>query len=141
MMLEHHKRRATTPGGLATPSYGCNLADAGHYAESPRPTRFPGPRRTGTGPGERQRSSWAGGDVAAALALHLLDVAGAAETEGPADDAIVVKSQQTQQMTKNLVNIIACQGFSALRKSPVLTAPPGGPGSIANRRAYAPRPA
>ncbi len=79
--------------------------------------------------------------MATALALHRLDVAGAAETKGPADDAIVVKSQQTQQVTKDRVNIIASHGFSALRKSPVSTAPPGGHGSIANRRAYAPRPA
>ncbi len=58
----------------------------------------------------------AGGDMAAAPAFYLLDVAGAAESEGPADDVIVVKSQQTQQLTKDLVKTIAAHGFSTLRK-------------------------
>ena len=58
----------------------------------------------------------AGGDMAAAPAFHLLDVAGAAESEGPADDVIVVKSQQTQQLTKDLVKTIDAHCFSALRK-------------------------
>ena len=56
----------------------------------------------------------AGGDIAAAPAFHLLDVAGPAESEGPADDVIVVKSQQTQQPTKDLVKTIAAHCFSAL---------------------------
>ena len=58
----------------------------------------------------------AGGDIAAAPAFYLLDVAGTAESEGPADDVIVVKSQQTQQLTKDLVKTIAAHGFSALRE-------------------------
>ncbi len=54
--------------------------------------------------------------MAAASALHLLDVAGAAESEGYADDVIVVKSQQTQQVTKDLGKIIVAQNVSALHK-------------------------
>lgn len=54
--------------------------------------------------------------MAAAPAFHLLDVAGAAESEGPADDVIVVKPQQTQQLTKALVKTIAAHGFPALCK-------------------------
>ncbi len=62
-----------------------------------------------------QGSRLAGGDMAAAPAFDLLDVAGAAESEGPADDVIVVKSQQTRQLTKDLVKTIAAHGFSAFR--------------------------
>ena len=58
----------------------------------------------------------AGGDMAAAPAFYLLDVAGAAESEGPAEDVIVVKSQQTQQPPKDLVKAIDAHGFSTLRK-------------------------
>ena len=64
----------------------------------------------------RRRSHLAGGDQAAATAFYLLDVAGAAESEGPADDVMVVKSQQAQQLTKDLVKTIAAHGFSALGK-------------------------
>ncbi len=63
--------------------------------------------------------------MAAAPAFYRLDVAGAAESEGPADDVIVVKSQQTQQLTKDLVKTIAAHGFSALpkrRAAPAFTA-------------------
>ncbi len=72
-----------------------------------------------------QGSRLAGDDMAAAPAFHLLDVAGAAESEGPADHVIVVKSQQTQQLTKDLVKAIAAHGFSALcklRATPVFPA-------------------
>ncbi len=58
----------------------------------------------------------AGGDIAAAPAFHLLDVAGAAESEGSADDVVVVESQQTQQLTKVLVKTIPAHGFSAFHK-------------------------
>ncbi len=74
----------------------------------------------------RQGSRLAGGDMAAAPAFHLLDVAGTAESEGPADDVIVVKSQQTQQLTKDLVKTIAAHGFSALRKRHATPAFPAG---------------
>lgn len=63
--------------------------------------------------------------MAAAPAFHLLDVAGAAESEDSADDVIVVKPQQTQQLTKDLVRTIAAHGFPALRKchaTPVIPA-------------------
>ena len=68
----------------------------------------------------------AGGDMAAAPAFYLLDVAGAAESEGPAEDAIVVKSQQTQQLTKDLVKTIAAHGFSALCERRAAPAFPAG---------------
>ncbi len=90
------------------------------------------------GIGERaagQGSRLAGGDIAAASAFDLFDVAGAAESEGPADDVIVVKSQQTQQLTKDLVKTIAAHGFSALRKRRACI--PGRRGSIADPRAHA----
>jgi hypothetical protein len=64
--------------------------------------------------------------MAAAPAFYLLDVAGAAESEGPADHVIVVKSQQAQQLTKNLVKTIAAHGFSALRKLRATPAFPAG---------------
>ncbi len=54
--------------------------------------------------------------MAAAPAFYLLDVAGAAESEGPAEDVIVVNSQQTQQPPKDFVKAIDAHGFSALRK-------------------------
>ena len=83
----------------------------------------------------RWGSRLAGDDIAAAPAFHLLDVAGAAESEGPADDVIVVKSQQTQQLTKDLVKTIAAHGFSALRK--LRARIPGRRGSIADPRTHA----
>ena len=92
------------------------------HGRRPAPPRFPGHRGTRA---SRQGSRLAGGDIAAAPAFYLLDVAGAAESEGPADDVIVVKSQQTQQLTKDLVKTIAAHGFSALRKrraAPAFTA-------------------
>ena len=81
-------------------------------AQGLSPPRFPGHRGTRRPPGDRQGSHLAGGDIAAAPAFYLLDVAGPAESEGPADDVIVVKSQQTQQRTKDLVKTIAAHRFN-----------------------------
>ncbi len=111
--------------------WGCPHARARRrQGRRPAPPRFPGHRGTRA---TRQGSRLAGGDIAAAPAFYLLDVAGAAESEGPADDVIVVKSQQTQQLTKDLVKTIAAHGFSALRKRRARVH--GRRGSIADRRA------
>ncbi len=83
------------------------------HGRRPAPPRFPGHRGTRA---SRQGSRLAGGDIAAAPAFYLLDVAGAAESEGSADDVIVVESQQTQQLTKVPVKTIPAHGFSAFHK-------------------------
>lgn len=54
--------------------------------------------------------------MAAAPAFDLLDVAGAAESESHADHVIVVKCQQTQHLTKDLLKTVYAHGFSILRK-------------------------
>ena len=117
------------PGGGGAPMP--ERVDAKGAARSHPGFRGIGERASGQG------SRLAGGDLAAAPAFYLLDVAGAAESEGPADDVIVVKSQQAQQLTKDLVKIIAAHGFSALRKRHARV--PGRRGSIADRRAHAQR--